>query len=316
MLTLRWTLLRPGTPKRVWDDQRFVEASSEELRLRHAVHSLPFLLTLSSIPSKTFGVMDNNLQLGDMEFSSRLLLGTGKFSDVETMVASVEASGSEIVTVALRRFNQDNQDQDLYEPVSKLDNVTVMPNTSGARDAGEAVKAAMLGRELTGSKLVKVEIHPNPHHLMPDPIETYEAAKELVKEGFDVMPYMPADPVLSKRLEDVGCVSVMPLGSAIGSGNGLKTLDLISIIIRDSNIPVIVDAGIRSPSEAAMAMEMGCDAVLVNSAIAAASDPVAMASAFSMAVEAGRKARIAGIMSSDGSAVATSPLTSFLSEDA
>jgi thiazole synthase len=277
---------------------------------------LSFLLTLSFIPSKTCGVMSNNLQLGDMEFSSRLLLGTGKFSDVETMVASVEASGAEIVTVALRRFNQDNQDQDLYEPVSKLENVTVMPNTSGARDAGEAVKAAMLGRELTGSKLVKVEIHPNPHHLMPDSIETYEAAKELVKEGFIVMPYMPADPVLAKRLEDIGCASVMPLGSAIGSGNGLKTLDLVSIIIRDSNIPVIVDAGIRSPSEAAMAMEMGCDAVLVNSAIAAAANPVGMAAAFSMAVEAGRKARLAGIMSSGGSAVATSPLTSFLSEDA
>lgn len=260
--------------------------------------------------------MSGNLQLGDLEFSSRLLLGTGKFSDAETMVSAIEASGAGIVTVALRRFNRDDEEQDLYGPVSKLKNVTVMPNTSGARDADEAVKAAMLGRELTGSRLVKVEIHPNPHHLMPDSIETYEASKKLVQEGFTVMPYMPADPVLAKRLEDVGCASVMPLGSAIGSGNGLKTFDLLSLIIRDSNIPVIVDAGIRSPSEAAMAMEMGCDAVLVNSAIAVAADPAEMASAFSKAVEAGRKARLAGIMSSGGSAVATSPLTSFLSEDA
>lgn len=259
--------------------------------------------------------MSNSLQLGDLTFRSRILLGTGKFSDIDTMVSAIKASGAEIVTVALRRFNPDDRNQDLYEPISKLKNITVMPNTSGARNANEAVKAAMLGRELTGSRLIKVEIHPNPHHLMPDPIETYEAAKKLVKEGFIVMPYMPADPVLAKRMEDAGCASVMPLGSAIGSGNGLKTLDLISIIIRDSSIPVIVDAGIRSPSEAAMAMEMGCDAVLVNSAVATADDPTEMAAAFSLAVEAGRRAMLAGIMSAGRSAVSTSPLTSFLSED-
>lgn len=260
--------------------------------------------------------MSSELQLGDLKFTSRLLLGTGKFSDVETMLSAIKASGTQIVTVALRRFNPDDRGQDLYAPISSLENVTVMPNTSGARDADEAVRAAMLGRELTGSRLVKVEIHPNPHHLMPDPIETYEASKKLVKEGFVVMPYMPADPVLAKRLEDVGCASVMPLGSAIGSGNGLKTFDLISLIIRDSNIPVIVDAGIRAPSEAAMAMEMGCDAVLVNSAVAAAENPVEMATAFSQAVDTGRLAKQAGLMSSGGTAAATSPLTAFLGGDA
>ncbi|OVE75150.1 thiazole synthase [bacterium E08(2017)] len=259
--------------------------------------------------------MGDRLKLDKMEFSSRLLVGTGKFCDMQTMISAIEASGAEIVTVALRRFNPDMREQDLYEPVSQLKNVTVMPNTSGARDAEEAFRAAMLGRELTGSSLVKVEIHPNPHHLMPDPIETYEACKRLVKEGFTVMPYMPADPVLAKRLEDVGCASVMPLGSAIGSGKGLKTFEMIELIISGSSIPVIVDAGLRSPSEAGMAMEMGCDAVLVNSAIAAAADPKVMASAFAQAVEAGRKGRMAGLMSGSGAADATSPLTTFLSEE-
>jgi thiazole synthase len=189
-----------------------------------------------------------------------------------------------------------------------------MPNTSGARDAREAVRAAILGRELSGSPFVKLEIHPNPHHLMPDPIETLEAAKVLAKEGFVVLPYMPADPVLAKRLEDAGCAAVMPLGSAIGSGHGLRTQDLISLIVRDSNVPVIVDAGLRSPSEAAASMEMGCDAVLVNSAIAAADEPAIMAHAFALAVEAGFAARQAGIMATSNSAVATSPLTSFLTK--
>jgi len=190
-----------------------------------------------------------------------------------------------------------------------------MPNTSGARNAKEAVQVAIIGRELTGSQLVKLEIHPNPLHLMPDPIETFEAAVILVKEGFTVLPYMPADPILAKRLEDVGCAAVMPLGSAIGSGHGLRTYEMISLIVRDSNIPVIVDAGLRSPSEAAAAMEMGCDAVLVNSAIALADNPEAMAGAFAMAVTAGRSARLAGMMSTSDLAVATSPLTTFLSRE-
>ena len=255
----------------------------------------------------------NKLKLGKYVFESRLLVGTGKFADVKTMLAAIKASGAQLVTVALRRFNKQKAD-DLYHPLSRLKHLTIVPNTSGARNAAEAVRAALLGRELSGSPFVKLEIHPNPHHLMPDPIETFEAAKRLVKEGFVVLPYMSADPVLAKRLEDIGCAAVMPLGSAIGSGHGLRTHEMLSLIIRDSNIPVIVDAGLRSPAEAAAAMELGCDAVLVNSAIAAADDPVSMAKAFAMAVESGYAARKAGIMPAGDSASATSPLTSFLSK--
>ncbi len=257
---------------------------------------------------------DKTFKLGGQAFESRLLVGTGKFSSVEVMLAAIKASGAQLVTVALRRFNRERPSDDLLGPLIKL-GVTLVPNPSGARNASEAVRAAMLGRELSRSRFVKVEIHPNPHHLMPDPIETYEACRQLAKEGFIVLPYMPADPVLAKRLEDVGCAAVMPLGSAIGSGHGLSTAEMVKLIIADSGIPVIVDAGIRSPSEAATSMEMGCSAVLVNSAIAAAGDPVAMASAFAMAVKAGTLARQAGLMAQSGQAVATSPLTSFLSGD-
>jgi thiazole synthase len=188
-----------------------------------------------------------------------------------------------------------------------------MPNTSGAMNAKEAIRAAMLGRELSKSPFVKLEIHPNPHHLLPDPIETYEAAIELVKQDFLVMPYIPADPVLAKRLEDIGCAAVMPLGAANGTGKGLSTADMIKIIVRDANVPVVVDAGLRAPSEAAAAMEMGCNAVLVNSAIAAAENPTAMGSAFKIGVEAGRAAFNAGLMPTSEIALASSPLTSFLS---
>ncbi|TFH16197.1 MAG: thiazole synthase [Lentisphaerales bacterium] len=259
---------------------------------------------------------NDTLKLGTFEFQSRLLLGTGKFSDTVTMVSAIQASGTQLVTVALRRFNPNSPSDDLFGPLSQLSGISIMPNTSGARDAAEAVRAAMLARELSGSPFIKLEIHPNPDHLMPDPIETYEAARELVKEGFVVLPYMPADPVLARRLEDVGCAAVMPLGSAIGSGRGLKTADLISLIVKESNVPVIVDAGLRSPSEAAAAMELGCSAVLVNSAIAAAEDPVAMAKAFALAVQAGFAARKAGLMAETATASATSPLTSFLSSGA
>ena len=252
------------------------------------------------------------LKLGGIEFSSRLILGTGKFSNTETMIQAIEASGTELVTVALRRFNREKPDDDLCAPLAKLKHITLMPNTSGAMNAKEAIRAAQLGRELSGSPFVKVEIHPNPHHLMPDAIETYRAAKELAADGFIVLPYIPADPVLAKKLEDVGCAAVMPLGAAIGSGGGLSTADMIKLIVRDSNIPVIVDAGLRAPSEAARAMEMGCDAVLVNSAIAAANDPAGMAKAFAMGVETGFAARQAGLMPKSEIAVASSPLTSFL----
>ena len=253
------------------------------------------------------------LNLGGHEFDSRLIVGTGKFSSTEIMIEAIRASGAQLVTVALRRFNRERPSDDLLGPLTRS-GVTLVPNTSGARNAEEAVRAARLGRELSGSPFVKVEIHPNPHHLMPDPIETYEASRILAKEGFVVLPYMPADPVLAKRLEDVGCAAVMPLGSAIGTGHGLSTAAMVRLIIADSGIPVIVDAGLRSPSEAAAAMEMGSDAVLVNSAIAAAGDPVAMADAFARAVKAGYDARLAGIMSQQAKAVASSPLTSFLAE--
>jgi thiazole synthase len=258
--------------------------------------------------------MDDKLTLGGHEFGSRLIMGTGKFSSVDTMIDAIKASGAQLVTVALRRFNRESASDDLFAPLAALENVTLMPNTSGARTATEAVKAAALARELSGSPFIKVEIHPNPHHLMPDPIETLDASAQLAKEGFVVMPYMPADPVLAKRLEDVGCASVMPLGSAIGTGRGLQTSEMLSLIIKDSNVPVIVDAGIRAPSEAAAAMEMGCAATLVNSAIAAAEQPAPMACAFSQAVAAGRAAYLAGLMATESAATATSPLTSFLSE--
>ena len=255
--------------------------------------------------------MATTFMLGGVAFESRLLVGTGKFSSREVMVEAIRASGASLVTVALRRFNVGRESDDLLGPLQKL-GVTVVPNTSGARNAMEAVRAAMLGRELSGSRFVKVEIHPNPHHLMPDPLETYEACKVLAKEGFAVLPYMPADPVLAKRLEDVGCAAVMPLGSAIGTGHGLATAEMLRLILEDSQVPVIVDAGLRAPSEAAAALEMGCGAVLVNSAIAAAGDPVAMAAAFAAAVKAGYAARQAGLMTRRHAAVATSPLTSFL----
>ena len=252
------------------------------------------------------------LQLGNLAFNSRLLLGTGKYSDTATMLRSIEASGAQIVTVALRRFNRERPSDDLFGPLSQLKGVTLMPNTSGARDAAEAVRAARLAREISGSPLIKVEIHPNPQHLLPDPIETLEAARVLAAEGFLVMPYMPADPVLAKRLEDVGVASVMPLGAPIGSGQGLGTSEMLRIIIENSRVPVIVDAGLRAPSEAAAAMEMGCAAVLINSAVAAADQPAAMAAAFAQAVQAGRAAYLAGLMPRRATASATSPLTSFL----
>ncbi|MCY2928771.1 MAG: thiazole synthase [Planctomycetota bacterium] len=254
--------------------------------------------------------------LGPQAFSSRLILGTGKFSSASVMLEAVKASGAELVTVALRRFNREQAGDDLFGPLSAIKGITLMPNTSGASTAAEAVRAARIARELSGSPFIKVEIHPNPQHLMPDPIETYEASRILAKEGFLVMPYIAADPVLAKRLEDVGCASVMPLGSAIGSGQGLGTADMLGIIIRESGIPVIVDAGLRSPSEAAAAMEMGCAAVLVNSAVAAAGNPVEMAAAFAGAVIAGRKAFHAGLMPQSRTAVATSPLTGFLGTNA
>lgn len=256
--------------------------------------------------------MKDEFRVQGRGFKSRLIVGTGKFSDIPTMIASIVAAEAQLVTVALRRFHRDNPADDLLGPLSALPDVVPVPNTSGARDAREAVAAARLGRELSGSPFVKVEIHPNPHHLLPDAIETFAAARILAAEGFAVLPYIPADPVLAKRLEDVGCAAVMPLGSPIGSGAGLRTRDMIDLMVRNSGIPVIVDAGLRAPSEATAALEMGCAAVLVNSAIAAADHPAAMAAAFSAAVKTGRSAFRAGLMPRNGRAVASSPLTSFL----
>ncbi len=261
--------------------------------------------------------VEDSWNAGGHRFSSRLLMGTGKFRDAKTMADAIRTSGAQLVTVALRRLaGGSGGTDDLLGPLLELPGITLMPNTSGARNAAEAIRAARLGRELSGSPFVKVEIHPDPRHLMPDPIETFEAARVLASEGFAVMPYMPADPVLARRLEDAGCASLMPLGSPIGSGRGLATAGMLRIIVRDARIPVIVDAGIRAPSEAAAALEMGCEAVLVNSAVAAAGDPVAMAAAFARAVAAGRDAFLAGLMPRGADAAmasATSPLTAFLS---
>lgn len=249
------------------------------------------------------------LKIGPKSFGSRLFLGTGKFSSSAVMAEAVRASGSELVTVALKRVELDNAGDDI---LSHLEGVNLLPNTSGVRNAREAVFAAQLAREALGTSWLKLEIHPDPRYLMPDPIETLKAAEELVKDGFIVMPYIHADPVLCKRLEDVGVACVMPLGAPIGSNKGLASRDFLRIIIEQSNVPVVVDAGIGAPSHAAAAMEMGADAVLVNTAIAVASDPVAMANAFRLAVTAGRMAFEARLAPESDSAHASSPVSPFL----
>ncbi len=256
--------------------------------------------------------MDDLLHIGGMKLGSRLLTGTGKFGNHDLMEAALLASGTELVTVALKRMNVKGDDEDILKYVSHA-HIRLMPNTSGVRNAEEAVFAARLAREALQTNVLKLEIHPDPKYLMPDPIETLKAAEILVKEGFIVLPYIHADPVLCKRLEEVGVAAVMPLGAPIGSNMGLKTLEFLQIIIEQSNVPVIVDAGIGAPSHAAAAMEAGADAVLVNTAIAVAGDPVAMAGAFKKAVQAGRTAFLAGLGAVGRKAVASSPLTAFLS---
>src|SRR3954465_12593354 len=251
------------------------------------------------------------LKIADHQFSSRLFLGSGKYGSSKEMYESILASGSEMVTVALKRIDTDAPSDDLIDALKKA-NVKLWPNTSGVRNAKEAVFAAQLAREALETNWIKLEIHPDPRYLMPDPIETLKATEELAKLGFIVLPYIHADPVLCKRLEDAGTAAVMPLGSPIGSNKGLKTIDFLEIIIEQSKVPVIVDAGIGSPSDAAKAMEMGADAVLVNTAIAVAGDPVLMAKAFQQAVNAGRTAYLAGIGKQSKEAITSSPLTSFL----
>ena len=251
------------------------------------------------------------LTIAGKTFTSRLFLGTGKFGSDKLMEQAVLASGSELVTVALKRIDLQTDTDALLNSLQHP-HINLLPNTSGARTAKEAVFAAQLAREALETNWLKLEIHPDPKYLLPDPIETLKATEELAKLGFVVLPYIHADPVLCKRLEDAGTAAVMPLGAPIGSNKGLRTIDFLEIIIQQSRVPVIVDAGIGAPSHAALAMELGADAVLVNTAIAVAGNPALMAEAFKEAVIAGRKAFEAKLAGTVSTAVASSPLTSFL----
>ena len=253
----------------------------------------------------------NKLVIGGREFNSRLFVGTGKFSSNPLMEKAIIASGSEMVTVAMKRVDMQNPEDDILVHINR-DHIQLLPNTSGVRDAEEAVLAAQLAREAFRTNFIKLEIHPDPKYLLPDPIETLKATEVLAKMGFVVLPYIQADPVLCKRLEEAGAATVMPLGAPIGTNKGIITRDLIEIIIEQSNIPVVIDAGIGAPSHAAEAMEMGADAVLVNTAIAIAGNPEQMALAFKQAVEAGRLAYDSGLGVQRRHAEASSPLTSFL----
>ncbi|MGL1933755.1 MAG: thiazole synthase [Fibrobacterales bacterium] len=250
------------------------------------------------------------LYIGNKTLQSRLFTGTGKFSSAEKMEESLLASGSELVTVALKRVDVQGKKDPILEHLIKHSQFNLLPNTSGVRNAKEAVFSAKLAREALETNWIKLEIHPDPKYLMPDPVETLLATEELVKEGFIVLPYMHADPVLAKRLEEVGAQAVMPLGAPIGTNKGLASKEFLKIIIEQSRVPVIVDAGIGAPSHAAEAMEMGADACLVNTAIAVASDPVKMGRAFALAIEAGRIAYEAGLGEVHDAAHATSPMES------
>ena len=251
------------------------------------------------------------LNIAHTKFSSRLFLGTGKFGSARQMQEAVLASGTEMVTVALKRIDVETPTDSILSHLQH-EHIRLLPNTSGVRTAEEAILAAQLAREALETNWLKLEIHPDARYLMPDPIETLKATEALAKLDFIILPYIHADPVLCKRLENAGAAAVMPLGSPIGTNKGLKTIDFLEIIIEQSNIPVIVDAGIGSPSDAAKAMELGADAVLVNTAIAATGNPVAMARAFKLAVEAGREAFLAGLGKQIQRAAASSPLTAFL----
>jgi thiazole synthase len=255
----------------------------------------------------------DELIIANKKFDSRLLIGTGKFASNEIMAKAIEASGAQIVTVALRRVDINNPTDEFLAAIDR-GKYLLLPNTSGARDANEATRLARLARAATGINWLKLEVTPDPYYLLPDPVETLKAAEELVKEGFVVLPYINADPVLAKKLEDVGTATVMPLASPIGSNQGLKTRASLEIIISQSNVPVVVDAGLGLPSHATDAMEMGADAVLVNTAIATAAEPVKMAEAFKLAVTAGRTAFVSGAAQESKQASASSPLTGFLTD--
>lgn len=251
------------------------------------------------------------LIIAGKEFNSRLFLGTGKFSSNQLMEDSILASGCEMVTVAMKRVDLDDKEDDMLKHIAHP-NIRLLPNTSGVRDAEEAVFAAQMAREAFGTNWLKLEIHPDPRYLLPDSIETLKATEQLVKLGFVVLPYCQADPTLCKRLEEAGAATVMPLGAPIGTNKGLQTRDFLRIIIEQANVPVVVDAGIGAPSHAAEAMELGASAVLVNTAIAVVGNSVEMAKAFKLAVESGRMAYEAGLGSVSFTASASSPLTSFL----
>jgi thiazole synthase len=250
-----------------------------------------------------------DLVIAGRRFGSRLFLGTGKFPSGEALRQAIEASGTEMVTVALRRIDP-SASEDILDAIP--DRVLLLTNTSGAVDAGEAVRLARLARAAGHPEWIKLEITPDPRYLLPDPVETLAAAEILCAEGFTILPYCPADPVLCKRLEEAGCATVMPLGSWIGSNQGLRTRNALEIIVEQATVPVVVDAGIGAPSHASEAMEIGADAVLVNTAIGTAGDPARMARAFRLAVEAGRIGRTAGLAAAGREAVASSPLTGFL----
>ena len=252
------------------------------------------------------------LEIGGRKFSSRLFVGTGKFPSSDLMLEAVKASGSEMITVAMKRINLMNEATDDMLTHINREHVQFLPNTSGVRNAKEAVFAAKMSREIFGTNFIKLEIHPDPRYLLPDPIETLKATEELAKDGFVVLPYIQADPVLCKLLEEAGTAAVMPLGAPIGTNKGLATRTMLEIIIEQSQVPVVVDAGLGLPSHAADAMEMGADAVLVNTAIAVARNPVKMAEAFKLAVKAGRDAFLAGAAGKADTAIASSPLTSFI----
>ena len=251
--------------------------------------------------------MEDELTIAGKRFRSRLILGTGKYSSPEVCLAALEASGAEIVTVAIRRLDLDNPDRPTELDYIDWSRYTILPNTAGCRTVDEALFTARLGRELTDSTWVKLEVIPDAKYLLPDPIGTVEAARILLDEGFVVLPYIHADPVLARRLEELGCATVMPLGSAIGSGQGILTIDEIKIIVEEARVPVVVDAGLGAPSDAALAMEIGADCVLLNTAIALAEDPPAMAEAIKLGVVAGRKAYLAGRIPRKAYASASSP---------
>ncbi len=254
------------------------------------------------------------LTIAKTEFKSRLFLGTGKFSSSSVMAKAITASHCQMVTVALRRVNLDNPDDDIMKALSVRE-YTFLPNTSGARNAQEAIRLAHLARAASGSSWLKLEVTPDPRTLLPDPVETLLATEKLVKDGFIVLPYMNADPILALKLQDAGAAAVMPLGSPIGTNQGVLSDSMVEIIIEQARVPVVVDAGIGAPSHAAYAMEMGADAVLVNTAIAVAGDPVAMAEAFAKAVEAGRTAFTSGLGQRRKHASPSSPEEGQLSSD-